>query len=602
MFKKPEKHLWLPYMVCPLLILLAYHPILSGGFILDDRPLIENNRYLRQGHSLSSYLSQEDSIIDGKNEAPYHTGYYRPLVNLTYRLDFMIWGLNACGFRLTNILFHMATSILLFYILRQLFSETLPAFWGSALFALHPVNTEAISFIVSRNNILVTFFSIACIYLYLRGREEASWTKYTLSLIFFATALASKEFAFMIPPLLFVFNRLLDVTKKDYKLEFIGYVPFIIILASYLLLKKGITGTWTTAAETGNIIERIYFAPYLIIYNLKLLFLPHDLHSFIVRYPCDYSDWRGLAGIAGMIMIIYAVWTKRRDRFICLPLICFIIAIFPVLNLIKTSAVTLISMRWLYFPLPFIMLIAGKLKAPLMSRSFLVNSMLLIITFYFGSYSYILNKNLWKDENSFFSQEVIVFDNHFYSGGLGINLLEKKKYREAEKYLKVALEKYPGGEVLLNYAVLLIETGRYESALPYLEKASLKYLTSDQKGLVLNNFGTVFFKTKNYDRALRYFEKAVYLCPDRSDFWANLGSSHGAKGQYQAAIEVLNRGLELSGESSLLRKNLAMAYIRLGDFSNAMGHMDMIPSSEWKRLHIDLMIKGINKRISDQDR
>lgn len=600
MFKNLEKYVWVQYIICAILIIMVYHPILSGGFILDDRPLIENNRYIRQGHTLFSYLRQEDSIIDEKSEVTYHTGYYRPLVNMTYRLDFMIWGIKAYGFRLTNIIFHMATAILLFYILRQLFNEGLPAFWGAAIFSLHPVNTEAISFIVSRNNILVTFFSIACIYLYLRSRKEASLMKYTASLLLFAMALVSKEFAFMVPPLLFVFNRLLGVTKKNCRLEFLGYIPFVIILSAYLLLKKGVTGTWTTAAEAGNIIERIYFSPYLIVYNLKLLFLPNGLHSFIVKYPPNYSDWRGIAGIGVMILVIYLIWKNRKDRFICLPLICFMIAIFPVLNLIKTSAVTLISMRWLYFPLPFIMLMAGKLKVPLKTRSFVVNSLLLIITLYFGIYSYMLNKNLWLDEDAFFTQEVIAFENHFYSGGLGINLLEKKRYGEAEKYLKIALEKYPNGEAFLNYAVLLIETGRHERALPYLRKASSQYLTTDQKGMVLNNFGTVFFKMKDYEKAVGYFQKAVHICPERSAFWANLGTSHCAKGEFQVAIEVLNRGLESSGESSLIRKILAMAYIRMGKFSNARRQLDMIPDSEKKELGIDLIVDGMKKRMTEQ--
>ncbi len=91
--------------------MLVYLPTFSGDFILDDRPLIQNNPYVKTFHSPFSYFAQEDGVTDELDTGDYHTGYYRPLINLTYSLDYQLWGLNAAGFRVTNL---FSTHYLLF--------------------------------------------------------------------------------------------------------------------------------------------------------------------------------------------------------------------------------------------------------------------------------------------------------------------------------------------------------------------------------------------------------------------------------------------------------------------------------------------------------
>jgi len=78
--------------LCLLIISVSCIPTFSGQFILDDIAFVKENPYIKEFHTLTSYLFQEDGIFnDGMGE--YYSGYYRPLINFTYTLDYKIWGM-----------------------------------------------------------------------------------------------------------------------------------------------------------------------------------------------------------------------------------------------------------------------------------------------------------------------------------------------------------------------------------------------------------------------------------------------------------------------------------------------------------------------------
>jgi len=207
---------YLPYILIIFLVIFAYWPSLSGNFIFDDLSLIKNNPYIQNLHSLSSYLAQEDGITAKERNPHLHTGYYRPLLNFTYFLDFKLWGLNAQGFRLTNVLLHLICSLLIFQMLIYLRIDIIPAFLGSVFFALHPTATETVSMIVCRNNLLATIFCIISFMFYGGSLLNRKWLLH-LSALFFGLGLLSKEIAVMLLPILFLYNRFFAEKKEGWK-------------------------------------------------------------------------------------------------------------------------------------------------------------------------------------------------------------------------------------------------------------------------------------------------------------------------------------------------------------------------------------------------
>lgn len=160
-------------------------PTFRGEFILDDNPLIKNNPYIKKTQSIVSYLTQEDGISDKRDmEGNYHTGYYRPLINVSYWIDYRIWGMNAPGFRTTNLILHLLSCFVLYHLVLLFVNDQRAAFLATLLFSLHPANTESVSLVVARNNILVTLFSLLSFYFYLKARESGGYLKILISAFF----------------------------------------------------------------------------------------------------------------------------------------------------------------------------------------------------------------------------------------------------------------------------------------------------------------------------------------------------------------------------------------------------------------------------------
>ncbi len=590
---------WWPYFTISLLVTLVYLPTFSGEFILDDNSLIRNNPYIKELHSASSYLSQEDGIGDRGSLGSYHTGYYRPLVNLTYWIDYKLWGMSAPGFRTTNLFLHLLSTFLVWHLIILLVNDRQAAFWVAVLFAFHPVNTESVSWISSRNNILVTVFALASLCFYITGWKNNSYAARACSALFFVAAIFSKEFGLMVLPVFFLYQRFLSEERGNIGKELASYLPYAMILIFYFVLRKSATGSLLTPSEMGHIWSRIYFFPYLILLNLRLILFPYRLHSFVIDYPDTYLNWPALAGFLLFILLGLFIWREREDRLVGFSLFSFLISIFPILNIIPTSAVTLISMRWLYFPMIFILLGVTRFiqKSIEMNRS-LTLAIVCVVSVYFGVFSHILNKDLWHEEGTFLHREVHHFNNYFYAGGLAESLLDEKKYRDAERYFRIAINNYPQKpKNYINYSALLIDTGRPEEALLCLNRAWSLTMTHNEQGQWFNNMGMAYFKLKKHHQGLRHFSKAVEYCRNNHQFWANLGGAYGSIGDYENSVFALKKGLDVAPESIQLRKNLAVTYLRMGDPSKAISTLEGISPDKRAQQGINELLNRAYKAL-----
>jgi len=577
-------------------------PTFSGEFILDDNSLIKNNQYIKETHSITSYLSQEDGILDRREVGDYHTGYYRPLINLSYWIDYKLWGMNAPGFRTTNLILHCVSCFLLFQILILLINDRYSAFWSTIIFALHPVNTESVSFIVSRNNILVTLFALSSFYFYIKALREPSYTSLILSAISFSGALFSKEFGVMVLPIFFLYHRFLSEKRRGILHEFTTYILFILVLLFYFILRNIVTDALLTPFDMGHVWSRIYYSPYLIILNLRLIFFPYGLHQLFITYPHFFFTWQTILSIALVFVIGIALWIGRGNKFLLFSGLSFLAFLFPVLNIIPTAAtpVTLVALRWLYPPITFILIgVAWIIQKAIVRWRMLTTSLLCITVCYCGTYSYFLNKNLWHDEGTFYNQEVRNFKNYLYAGGLAERLLDSKKYREAEGYFRIAIKNYPDkAKNYINYSALLIETQRSDNALLYLNKAKGLCIYNSERGQWFNNMGMAYFNLRKNNDALKSFKKAVIFNPNESQFWANLGGAYGSAGDYENSVFALQKGIYIAPDSIPLRKNLAVTYIRMENYEKAILTLEKIPAPEIERnIEIQTLLKQAHKML-----
>jgi Tfp pilus assembly protein PilF len=566
-----------------ILIVAAYFPTFSGDFVLDDIALIKNNPFIREPHSLPEYLDQEDGVIDQTHLGEYHSGYYRPLINMTYRLDYKIWGNDAVGFRITNLVLHILFSLFLFFFISRYVDRQI-AFWITLIFALHPVNTESVSVITSRNNIIAALLILVSLWSYITGWERNKISAYIVSLLLFIGAVFSKEFGLMVIPLIFLYQRTLARQKYGLSKELISYIPFLMLVFFYMMLREGVTDSILTPSSMDNIWSRIYFTPFIIFYNLKLILLPHGLHCIQVNYPANVFNWYSTLSVLVFILIGLSLWKLKSNRLLIFSILGFLVCIFPALNIIPNSSISLVGMRWLYVSMGFLLIgISSLIQKVFAAKRDISISILVIIITYLGGYTYILNRGLWHDNDTLIQQEVFGFKNYLFASDIAEKYFNNKQYSEAEKLFKVAIEKASyQAYSYINLAALYIETGRPEVAVSVLNKAKRLVMTNHEQGEWYNNMGTALINMGEIENGLKNLRKSVISVPDEDVFWANLGGAYGMTGDYVNSINALKTGIEISPESILLRINLALTYINLKDYQQAISILEAFPEKELK--------------------
>ena len=560
-------------------VVISYAPTLTGEFLLDDHVLIENNPFVKQGHSVAQYFSQEDGILDREDwDDEFHTGYYRPLINLTYFIDYRLWGMNPAGFRATNLVFHILTCCLLYLMLVRFGTGPLAALGVSLLFALHPANTEAVSWAAARNNILATLFSLSAFLCHTDTSLKGWLPRRILAVCFFALAVFSKEFGIMLLPMLFVYQRIKGHPRATFGHGIVEYLPFLAVLGAYIWARSLVTGSFAPSENAFGLGWRIAMAPYVAAYHLRLVLLPVGLHNFWVTYPKNLWGIESAYGFAMVVMVGLLVWRYRNRRFFVFGVLSFLVGIFPVLNIIPTASATLVAMRWVYFPFAFLCTAFCPLADNAINWKMVVVMVFAIVAS--GVSTFQLNRNHWHDDAGFFRNEVLLHQNDLYAGALAEIYWKTGDRHAAETYFKKGMAAVPRMmETRINYSAMLIEAGQPRKALDVIEKTLGKTMSRENKGGLYSNQGMALARLNRLEEAVSALERAVGYQPDSPDFLNNLGTVYGMRGEYEKALSVLTRGLSIDPDSVGLKKNLAVTHLRAGNHRAAVDVLESIPDA-----------------------
>ena len=170
------------FWVVSILIVVCfgiYANTIQNDFVWDDRTLFIVNHDRWQWKNIKDLLSSPDNLF-GAND----NRFYRPLPNITYLIDRYLWGRNASGYHLFNILFHTLSTITVFYIAQCLLGNFYASVATGLLFAVHPIHTEVVAWVNGRNNAIAGFFYLLTFFNYIRYRSLKIRSSLFFSLIF----------------------------------------------------------------------------------------------------------------------------------------------------------------------------------------------------------------------------------------------------------------------------------------------------------------------------------------------------------------------------------------------------------------------------------
>jgi hypothetical protein len=175
---------------------LVFAATVRFDFVFDDNIVILGDPLVVRQFNPKEIFGSEVRVADVA------LGYYRPLITLLYRLDWALWGLNPAGYHLTNLVWHLLATFLIYRLALQTTGRLVAAWAGAMLFAVLPAHAEAIGWIQGRVDLVSTTFTLLALLALLRARDAggpARWQWAALGGLAFLAALLAKESTAALP-------------------------------------------------------------------------------------------------------------------------------------------------------------------------------------------------------------------------------------------------------------------------------------------------------------------------------------------------------------------------------------------------------------------
>jgi protein O-mannosyl-transferase len=612
---------------------VLYANTLTHQFCQDDAIVITDNKYTVEGFAGISDILRYDTFFGFFKEAGKANlvagGRYRPFTLVQFAIEYQFFGKNPFIGHLFNVLWFGLTCVLLYFVLLKLLNHKhkkqpenssehtihFIAFAAAAIFAAHPIHTEAVANIKGRDEIMCLLGSLAAVWFSIKAFEKEGILNQILAAILFFIGLLSKENAItfvVIVPLIYWFfmeTNWVDAFKQT--------IPFLASSVLFIILRGAVIGN-----QFGGEQLELMNNPYLklvdnqyvafsfsekfgtIIYTLgdyiRLLIFPHPLtHDYYPRHISimSFGDWqvilsllvylglgalilRGLVkkeiwafGLAFYLItlsivsnLIFPVGTNMAERFLFMPSVGFCLVVAIVLSKIFTTK-------------------NSDKTLNIKSLSMILISMIMLL-----GLKTVLRNPAWKDNYTIFTTDIEVSKNsaklQTSVGGETIDTfrneknteLRTAKMKEAIEHLKRAIEIHPTYKspyLLMGNAYLYLDDS--ENAIKYYEaalkldttfkdaRANLAIAKNNQYRDIGKKAGQV---EHNIPKAIEYLTKAVEANPLDAQSYSYLGTAYGMSGQAQKSIEALSKALSMRFDKQDAL-NLSVSYRMVGDIGKA---------------------------------
>lgn len=294
-------------------------------------------------------LIVENSAVHSWSQAPWRERlltttftYVMPVTQASFALDWKLWNGWAGGFHITNLLLHLACSLLVFFAARRLFASVAPAitvtlasFVGALFFLLHPLQAEAVSFVTQRKDLLATLFALVAL-----GRLLGARTTLNGVIVLIAVVLAglAKPTLLLLGPVLVALHWLLRRGSPPVRAEIVLGTVLILIAPLLLALNWHVHSQAPDTLDTSafSLVQRLMLVCRTTEHYLHSLALPVYLAPKVPRPPLDFSlPPIVLTGVVAAVLVLVSVrWWTVNDRAKLIPLIWCVGMYLPISNLI----------------------------------------------------------------------------------------------------------------------------------------------------------------------------------------------------------------------------------------------------------------------------
>jgi tetratricopeptide (TPR) repeat protein len=531
---KPKTSLVLFFLVLLLLSVFINLPYKQAGFVLDGHYVVEQNPVIKQPELYGKIFT--GGLFDAYKSSLAGTfQYYRPLLLLSYVIDYNIWGLEAFGYRLGNILIHYCNCLLLFSMVLLLFKRHRLAILSSLIFCVLPAHEWVIRYVVGRGDLLQAFHSLLSLNLLILAIQSKNRVLYILSILLFVMAVFSREVAVILPLFAGLVAYRYDRSSRQASWR---VIPFVVISGLYFLFRQKfipvIGQAYIEALNFSFILETIV-AMFQYVFRLFITWPVLFSTADFIKSPI-FQVFFVLAFAGGGFWIVRKTGQKEHSSPFGFGLIWLVFGMLP---FVMTGAMherlgPYLSEHFLYFlSIGFSIMLASlvlALKNSLMRRLIVV----LLLVFYIPI-GYV-NNSAWQNEQM---------------------VLNKVKSLE------------PGPHTVAWQQYQMRFTDNPKAVQELIEEAQ----GDEEKSLWLKKMGHLYRMEGQYFKAIEYFNHAIALNSLNLEALNELAVCYLETGDQPKGLFLLNQSLEIDPMYSETYRLLGMAYYRTLDFSSAVDYL-----------------------------
>lgn len=365
---------WLNWVQVPLLLCLigiAYRPVLYADFVWDDFRYVVKNTSLRSFGYWRLYFTDPRETF--ANYSPHFQTAWRPVRNLSYAVDYRLFGLNPLGWHLHNVVLHGVASVLLLFLLRYLFFVSgregkdkiaggLACLTGCAWWSLHPIQTEVVCWVKSRDDLLAVVLSLVSMHLFFRvpGADfKKMWMLVCAGTCAYIAALLSKENSVVVPAVVLLYFWFVNPGQFSRLFESRVYVYLLVVLSGISIAFLAFRDILLRGTAQGSYIAGSFGA------MMKVMALAWTKYLALMAWPlpptqllADYDGWPHVLSVAlpdvvlGAVLVavptIMAVVARKMYPLIAFGWLAFVILMLPFANIVPMMQV--LAERFVYMP------------------------------------------------------------------------------------------------------------------------------------------------------------------------------------------------------------------------------------------------------------
>ena len=578
-------------LVIAIFILIGlgiYFNSLQNDFHYDDGHHIVKNFYIRSLGNIPLFFTEPKTFSSLSGQFR----HYRPLVLLSYAVNYYLAGLNPIGYHLINLGFHIGSAFMVFLIMRVMVANGWTSLFTSLaaglLFLTTPFNSEVVNYITARSSVMSTFLCLLAFYFWIKFRKnQTSYYFYIASLLTFTLAMLTKEVAIVLPLLVLLydlyFKKISFPTFQNYR-AILSYIPFLLagVLVGFVL-RRAFFGAFLSVRKRE---ENFYF-----ITKAKVLakycyatFVPAQLSiQHLIHDTLNIYFFLSIVLIIGLVILAYRLWrhSEQLGKMISFFILWFFISLLPVVafsltepyqenrgylagvGLIGILAIGLekLRIRWSQ---------GGGLQKVLVYVLF----GFLIILYSSGT---IIRNTVWRNELTLWSDVMEKYPQsttayiqagiyHSMVGNMGL----------AEKEYRTVLKIEPGNCAALNkLGALYYKKGVLDMAMEMLKKA----LECGPYYIDTHYFLARIYKEKgDLAQSSRHLLFVLNSSPHNIRVFEMLMENYASMGKLAIAHKMISKALEIDPGNPGARRAMGLIYMYQKQWTSAQVEFEKVLS------------------------